>query len=166
MRDSAVNIVGVGNVLMGDDGVGVAAIEALSRRALPANVRLHDAGLAVSDVLGRLDPSDELVILDAVRGDGPPGTVYRLWLAPPTFGLSGPAAAFSLHEISVVPALRLEALGGRDFGNTAVFGVEPETVAWGTGLSRPVAAGLDHLIDAVLEHIGSRDHAVAGEPSK
>jgi len=166
LRESAVNIVGVGNVLMGDDGVGVAAVEALARRRLPENVRLHDAGLAVSDVLGRLDPRDELIILDAVRGDGVPGTVYRLWLTAPAFGLRGPGAAFSLHEISVGPALRLEALSGRDFGDTAVFGVEPETIAWGEGLSRRVSAALDRLLDAVLEEVQSRGHAAAGEPSK
>jgi hydrogenase maturation protease len=166
LRDVAVNIVGVGNVLMGDDGVGVAAVEALARRRLPEHVRLHDAGLAVWDVLGRLDPRDELIVLDAVRGDGVPGTVYRLRLDPPAFGLSGPAAAFSLHEISVAPALRLEALSGRDFGNTAVFGVEPDTIAWGAGLSRPVSAALDRLLDAVLEQVQACGHAAAGAPSK
>lgn len=166
MSEPAVNIVGVGNVLMGDDGVGVAAVQGLSRHMLPENVRLHDAGLAVSDVLGRLDPDDELIVLDAVRGDGPPGTVYQLWLDPPTFGPGAAAGAFSLHEISVVPALQLEALSGRTFRNTTIFGVEPETVAWGRMLSAPVAAALDRLVDAVLEHVGSHDHAVAGEPSK
>ncbi|MGB2823295.1 MAG: hypothetical protein WBF17_20100, partial [Phycisphaerae bacterium] len=103
---------------------------------------------------------------DAMRGDGVPGAVYRLWLAPPTFGPGAAAGAFSLHEISVVPALQLEALSGRTFQNTTVFGVEPGTVAWGRMLSAPVAAALDRLVGAVLQHVGSHDHAVAGEPSK
>ena len=158
MRDTTVNIVGVGNVLMGDDGVGVVAVEALSRRALPDGARVHEAGLAFSDVVGRLDPRDPLIVLDAVRGGGPPGSVYRLAcdeaaVAPGTSGMG-----VSLHELSVAPALRLEALGGRAFEDVTVFGVEPdpESIAWGEGLSPRVAEGVDRLVEAVIEHVAER----------
>ena len=152
MSEATVNILGVGNTLMGDDGVGPAAVERLAARGVPAHVRLHDAGLAVSDVLGRLDPADPLVVIDAVRAGDRPGTVYRMEAdASAAESLSG--AALSLHELSVGPALEMEALTGRAFSHVTVFGVEPARVAWGEGLGPAVAAAMDRLVDAVLDQV-------------
>ena len=162
--DAEMNIVGVGSTLMGDDGVGPAAIEALARRGAPDGAALHDAGLAVSDVLGRLDPQAPLIVIDALRAGGEPGSVYRARLeqlrAP-----SGPiASALSLHELSVLPALQIEAMTGREFRDVTLFGVEPARVAWGQGLSAAVAAAVHRLVEAVLEYVNERTrHATVGE---
>ena len=170
MSDATVNILGVGNTLMGDDGVGPAAVERLAARGVPAHVRLHDAGLAASDVLGRLDPDDPLIVIDAVRAGGPAGAVYQADVDPGAPGAESlPGTAISLHELSVVPALEMEALTGRVFSNVTVFGVEPARVAWGEGLSPAVASALDRLVDAVLDHAKAlparRDRALAGDES-
>ena len=163
MPDRTVNIIGVGNLLMGDDGVGPAAVERLSARRLPPGVRVLDAGLAVSDVLGTLDPADPLIVIDAVRGGGAAGTVYEVRLDPappgPSPAMSGrsPAAegdadgtALSLHELSVLPALRLEAVTGRVFEDVTVLGVEPAKVAWGEGLSPAVEEAMGRVVEAAL----------------
>jgi len=150
LPERTVNILGVGNVLMGDDGVGIAAVRAIARRGTPAGAVLHDAGLAVADVLSGLDPADPLIVVDAVRAGGPAGQVYRLSLdalQPDAAALSG---AMSLHELSVAPALRLEALTGRVFADVTLLGVEPGRVGWSTELSEPVAAAVETLCDAVL----------------
>ena len=169
MSDVRVNIVGVGNTLMGDDGVGPAAVEAMAARDdLPAGVRLHEAGLALTDVLGQLDPDVPLIVVDAVRGGQGPGTVYRVEVSDLSGDDDAPGGPISLHEISVMPALRIEALTGRTFREVTVFGVEPGDVAWGDGLSPAVAAALDKLITAVLNH-ADRNQPVAltaGEPAR
>ena len=169
MSDVRVNIVGVGNTLMGDDGVGPAAIEAMAARSdLPAGVRLHEAGLALTDVLGQLDPDAPLFVVDAVRGGQEPGTVYRVELSDLSGADGAPGGPISLHEISVLPALRIEALTGRTFRDVTVFGIEPGSVAWDHGLSTPVAAKLDKLITAVLHHAETNQPVAltAGEPAR
>ena len=148
-----VNIVGVGNVLMGDDGVGPAAVAALEGRFAEGAVRLHDAGLAAADVLSTLDPSDPLVLVDALRTGAPAGTVHRVdledvWSA----GLGAGRGGVSLHELGALPALRMETLAGREFRNVTVFGVEPGRVEWGMGLSPEVSRGLARLVEAVCGH--------------
>jgi hydrogenase maturation protease len=166
-----VNIVGVGNTLMGDDGVGPALVQHLAARGVPDGVVLHDAGLAAGDVLGRLDPTDPLVVVDAVRAGGEPGGIVRLRLeARDLFDASGPAEGdkppmLSLHEVSVVPALRLEALAGRVFRDVTAFGVEPGGVDWGEGLSPAVGAALDRLADAVLRYVVNEPAAAAAGDS-
>ena len=145
-------IVGVGNVLMGDDGVGPAAIEALRRRGLGERADLIDAGLAFSEVLCDLDARQPLAIIDAVRGPGPAGSVYRLGLDDLADG--GPTSgAVSLHETGVLPALQLEALAGREFTDVTLFGVEPARIAWTQELSAPVAGAVEELVRTLCEYL-------------
>lgn len=153
------NIVGVGSTVMRDDGIGPAAIERLRERGVPEGVCLHDAGLALSDVLTTLDPAAPLILVDAVRAGGPAGSLYKLPLDPLASDAdAGAGGMLSLHELSVVPALRLEALAGRAFADVTVFGVEPAEVAWGDKLSPAVAGAMDRLVDAVLNHAAAPRH--------
>ena len=168
MSESRVNIVGVGNTLMGDDGVGPAAVQAMAARDdLPAAANLYDAGLALSDVLGGLDPDEALIVVDAVRAGGAPGAAYRFAVDDLWADGAGPGGGLSLHEISVVPALRIEAVTDRAFSDVTVFGVEPGEVACGVELSPPVAGALETLIDAVFRHVRHNPSVAptAGEPA-
>ena len=78
MSENLPAVIGVGNILMGDDGVGPKVIDLLKARGLDSRAELLDAGLALSEVLCDLEPETPLVIVDAVRGGNPPGTIYRM----------------------------------------------------------------------------------------
>ena len=156
MSRPAVNIVGVGNILMGDDGVGPAVIEALRRRGVPRGVELYDAGLAASDVLGGLDPEAPLVVVDSLRADGEPGSVFQAPLSAICDEEGTLAGGVSLHELNVLRVLRMEALTGREFRDVTVFGVEPGRLAWGEGLSEPVREAVGKLVERLLEYVGER----------
>ena len=111
-----------------------------------------------------LDPDRELLVIDAVRGGGRPGSIYRLAPADLDPAAGAAARAFSLHEVSVLPALRMEALAGRDFADVTIYGVEPAAVRWGEGLSEPVAAAAEKLtlmIAASLRPGGRAERAQA-----
>jgi len=153
--------VGVGNLLMGDDGVGPAAIEALRRAGLDTRAELIDAGLAFPEVLCDLAPSRPLVIVDAVRPDGRPGSLFRLTPEDLAAESGGMAPAVSLHEVSILPALRMEALAGRARADVTIFGIECRDVAWGEGLSAPVAAALEKLVGAIRRYLDERAAAPA-----
>jgi len=141
---------------MGDDGVGPAVVDALRSGGAGDRAELIDAGLAFSEVLCDLDPGQPLVIVDAVRGGGPPGSIYRLHPGD-LLAEGGPTSrAVSLHEISVLPALRMEELSGRRFNDVTIFGVEPETVEWGEGLSQPVARAVRKLLNEIRRYLDER----------
>lgn len=140
---------------MGDDGVGPAAVEEMRRRGAAEPAELIDAGLAFAEVLCDLSPDRPLIVIDAVRGGGPPGSIYKLSMDDLAVETGSLASAVSLHEVSVLPALRMEALAGRRFADVTVFGVQPQTVAWGEGLSEPVGGAMDELIRAVCGHVNA-----------
>ena len=79
MADPRILVLGVGNTLMCDDGVGVHAVRALvDGYELPANVRVIDGGVAGLRLLGDIAEADYLIIVDAVKRGGITGSIYRL----------------------------------------------------------------------------------------
>ena len=144
----SVLILGVGNPLAADDGVGVRAVEALAAAGgLPEGIRLLDAGVLGMDILAWVDLGEPLVILDAVHGAGQPGSLYRLDLDE----IPAPAAPrLSVHDLGIANALHAARLMGRPLRGT-LLGVEPERVeAFAAGLSPAVAAALPALQAAAI----------------
>ncbi len=132
-------VVGLGNWLMGDDGVGIHAVRALSADP-PPDVKVVEAGTAVLDVLPLVESADRVLAIDAVAAGGDPGTVYAF---------DGREARIeprpaSLHSLDLPTAL---ACFGRGPGPSEirVLGVEPAQVGYGTGLSREVRDALPVL---------------------
>jgi hydrogenase maturation protease len=144
----SVAILGVGNPLAGDDGVGVRALEALAAdQELPAGARLLDVGVLSLDILAWVRPDEPVVILDAVHGPGAPGTLYRLALSeiePPS------RRPVSVHELGLADALHSARLLGRPLRGTLI-GVEPGRVEpFTAGLSPEVEAALPELLAAAI----------------
>jgi hydrogenase maturation protease len=90
-------IMGVGNVLMGDEGVGVHAVRALERRRWPAHVTLLDGGTGGFHLLSHFGGCDVLVMIDATLDGRPPGTVCVI---EPRYASDFPKA-LSAHDIGL-----------------------------------------------------------------
>ena len=144
-----VAVIGIGNVLMADEGAGVEALKLLNERGCPENVELIDAGTAFFAIVSDLKDFKKLIILDVARGDQPSGTVYRFGMDDVKRG----DVLISLHDIGVVDALRMETLVGKVPDDIVFFGIEPEKIALSMGLSPSVKQGLDHLVDRVMEEL-------------
>ena len=149
----AVWVVGVGNPLARDEGVGPAAVERLKAEPLPAQVVLLDAGTDLVAAMMEFAGAAQVILIDAMRAGGAPGTIYRLTLEEleerAKAGAS-PGAPGSAHGLGVVEAVGLARAAGMRVPPTVVFGVEPGSVALGEGLTAAVEAALDGLVGAVL----------------
>lgn len=140
-------ILGLGNVLLGDEGVGVHAIRELSKLQYSRDVEIVDVGTAILEALPALEGADYIIIIDAMAGDRLPGTVYKI----PFEQCRGNQVIASVHGFDI---FRTMSLAGFDaHPEIMVFGVEPEFVGWSLELSDVVAQSIPHLIDAVTEEI-------------
>jgi hydrogenase maturation protease len=142
-------IVGVGNLLLMDEGVGVHVVQELERRHLPSNVLVIDGGTS-PDALAYASEVDKLVIVDAVRGGGEPGTVYRL--TPDDIDESD-RNPLSLHEWDLMDSLKLSRYWTEDI-EVVIIGVEPAQMEWGMDLSPEVQARLPRIVEVVLREVG------------
>lgn len=140
-------ILGLGNVICGDDGLGVAAVERLRRRyELPPGVRAVDGGTLGLTLLGEFEGVDDVILVDAVRVDEPPGTPVRLT------GEAVETAArerLSVHQIGVADLLDALRLMGAFPQRLVLLGLVPHTIELALGHSPGVEAGLEGLIEAV-----------------
>ena len=144
-------VMGVGNPLMRDDGIGPRVIEMLrAGYTFPDNVDVVDAGTMSFMILDLLRGIDRLIILDAVRDTGePPGTVLRMTpeeIAPNQI-------AHSLHDVRLVDVLQAADLMGSS-PETIAFGVQIEAIEeWVLELSEPLEAAVPIAAGAVLEEL-------------
>ena len=153
-------VVGIGNILMGDDGVGVAVIEALRRETLPDSVELYDAGTALPDVLAVIGSADRTIFVDSCRSGGEPGSVIRSLLGPEDWR-SEPLGD-SLHDIGVAHAVQMHCLAGGNLGEIVVIGIEPLDVAPREGLSPALAARVPAVIEIVRRELSADDRTDGG----
>jgi hydrogenase maturation protease len=141
-------VLGMGNILLGDEGVGVHAARALMQEANDAETQILEVGTAILDALPVLGCAARIIIIDAMQAQGRPGSVYRSGLKD----CSGSACIASMHGFDI---FRVLALSDRnEIPETVVFGVEPDHIGWSLELSAPVAKALPALLEAVRNEIG------------
>jgi hydrogenase maturation protease len=144
-------IIGVGNLLQTDDGVGIWVVEELKKHDLPENIDLVDAATNPMVVLEAMDNKDKAIIIDAFRGDNPPGTMYRWRLDDENFDDGETNVEVSLHGVSFLDLLK----NGRHAFNLpkeiTVIGIEPAVIDTGMELSEELNKRLPDLIKVILE---------------
>ena len=142
---------GIGNVLMMDDSVGVRAVEELEKMyRMPEDVELLDGGTSGMELLSHIREHDCLIIIDALKSGLPPGTVVRVE------GEDVPArfmTRISPHQLGLSDVLAAATISGELPANMVLFGIEPKKVELGLGLSEEVRSSFDKLLGVVKEEI-------------
>jgi hydrogenase maturation protease len=161
-RPPQILIAGIGNVFCGDDGFGVAVAQQLSARELPAGVRVVDFGIRGIDLVHALqDDPDVAILIDALPGGEPPGTLTVL---EPELAADGPVG-LEPHAMDPVSVLHTARRLGAAPGRTLIVGCEPQTRMTGEEpdvvmeLSAPVAAAVEGavaLVESLLAELMER----------
>ena len=151
MSTEHVMIMGVGNILLSDEGFGIRVVETLQERYdFPENVSVIDGGVLGINLMGVISGADQLIVVDVIRNKGNPGDLYRI------DGKDIPdriRAKNSLHQIDFLESLTLcQALD--KVPETVIVGVEPldiETLA--VELTPTTASRIDDMIKMVLSEL-------------
>lgn len=144
-------IMGVGNTLQGDDGVGVHALHWL-RSALGAQpgITLYDAGTLGATLLVEIEQTERLIFIDAMRMNSMPGTVRCFEGAAMDQWLRR-AQAGSVHEVSLGELLDMARLLDRLPPRRALIGIEPGRIGWGEHLSAELTGALPQVESCVRD---------------
>ncbi len=150
-------VLGIGNVLLTDEGSGVHAIEALSKWFdFSDNVRLMDGGTLGLGLLDTIMEADALIVIDAVHAASPPGTLHRLTDSDLQRDRSG---SNSLHEVGLAETLNAAHLLDKQL-EVVILGIEPENIGnSSTRLTETIERRIPDLVAAVLcevERMGGR----------
>jgi hydrogenase maturation protease len=155
-------VLGVGNLVMSDEGLGVRCVERLQASGvLPPEVVIIDGGTSTNELLGDLEDLDLLVIVDAVAGGGAPGTLVRLE------GDRIPAAfsnKLSPHQHGINDLLATLQFLGRAPRRVVVLGAVPGRLALGLELSPEIEAVLPALAAQVVEEVTGAARSLEPSP--
>ncbi len=143
-------VLGIGNILLRDEGVGVRVIEQMQKMRLPDDVELVDGGTAGADLLDVLAERRQVIVIDAVQADCEPATVLRFTaddlVRPDGVGMS-------LHELGLGEALTMTKQLGCEPKDVVVFGIKPKDTGCGLELSEEIAASVPKVVELVLAEI-------------
>ena len=157
-------IVGIGNIIMMDEGIGIYAIRELERLNLSSTVTILDAGTDIFKIMSCEKDFDTVIIVDAVQKKDIPGTIHRMSLDE----IATEPTQNNLHQISFVEALRLMKLSSSNIQNAKIilYGIEPETITFGVGLSPLVLRSMNLLIDIILKEIENARSIISEEHTR
>ncbi|MBI4928853.1 MAG: HyaD/HybD family hydrogenase maturation endopeptidase [Anaerolineae bacterium] len=152
-------VLGLGNILFGDEGLGVHAVQQLSRVCtLPDGVRCLDGGTLGLDLLCYFTADVRILILDAVRTGGAPGSLIRLE------GSQIPAALsqkMSMHQLGLQDLMAASALRGMLPERVVLWGMQPALMDWSTDLSAEVERAMPELVEAAIQELADWGVAVS-----
>jgi hydrogenase maturation protease len=152
---SRVAIYGIGNILLGDDGVGPAVAHFLDDNfGFPDNVTVEDLGTPSLDLPGYLADFDSVIFVDAVAGDGPAGTIRKYTRDEIT--AVAPGIRISPHEPTINDALIVLDFAGNAPRDVVLIGIVPQTLEGGVALSPAVADAVPQAAEVVLGELASR----------
>jgi hydrogenase maturation protease len=149
---TSILILGIGNILLRDEGVGVRVAEQLQKIPLPENVEALDGGTSGADLLDIIAGLDKLIVVDAAESDRQPGTILKFTaddLAPPN------QANISLHQFGLAETLHAAKLIGCQPKQTIIFGVVPADVTPGLELTEKIKLAAEDAVDLILKEIGA-----------
>jgi hydrogenase maturation protease len=143
-------ILGVGNILLSDDGFGVHLINSLADTPFPPNVQVLEAGTVSHQLIPLFRELDHLIIIDVVEAGDTPGSLFRF--SPEDLQFTKEQMV-SLHQISLIDVLTMaELTGGKP--KTVIIGVQPKDVStWSLELTEPVKAVLPKVKELIFEEL-------------
>jgi hydrogenase maturation protease len=147
-----IGVIGVGNPLMGDEGAGIAAIEALKERGLPPDVDLIDAGSVGMSLLHILRNYDAVMIIDAANFGGKPGEV-RVFGPDEVKSVKG-LRRESLHEADLLQVIELSRTLGELPEAVLIFAIQFKSVEHSMDMSEEVRSAVPEVVEAVVEKMG------------
>jgi hydrogenase maturation protease len=143
-------VLGVGNILLSDEGIGVHVANELMKMDLPPEVSVVEGGTDGFRLLNVITEADRLIVIDSVKGEAEPGSIYCFDInevrnCPPGF-------TTSVHQIGILEVINLSELVGKK-PHTTVIGVEPKSLAMSLELSPEIKAKIPRIIELVIDKL-------------
>lgn len=143
-----ITVLGVGNILMQDEGVGVRVVEQLLRQySFPPNVQVLDGGTLGMELLRFLVGTDKLILVDAIGGSLPPGSLYQ-------FQNDEVKAYFkekvSMHELGIQDVLAVMEVLEKPAQEIMIVGVQPLAIDIGLEMTPLITKTIENVIEKIL----------------
>lgn len=144
-------VIGIGNILFKDDGIGIHLINILKNEKLRETITLVDGGTATIDMLAYLTDFNKVILIDCLRGGYKPGTIYKI---KPEEIKSCNKENLSLHDVQILEVIKMAELFGKK-PDVIIYGIEPEDISLGTEITQVLINKISEFINYLKKEINS-----------
>ncbi|MCO1600162.1 HyaD/HybD family hydrogenase maturation endopeptidase [Desulfosporosinus nitroreducens] len=155
MQSPKIMVMGVGNILLSDEGLGVRFLDELAKNTLPDNVELLEGGTAGLELVHLIQDVDFLIIIDALNANAEPGALFRF--QPGDLQVIPEQYEVSFHQIGIVEVITMANVLGHA-PQTLIFGIQPKSLEWGLEISPEIEALFPRLSELIIKEIDSIQH--------
>jgi hydrogenase maturation protease len=143
-------VLGIGNILLHDEGVGVYVVEQMQKGGVPDYVELLDGGTAGADLLDHICDRQKVIVVDAMDADVEPATILRF---TPDDLAANAEQSISLHDFGIAETLAMARQLNCAPQEVIIIGIKPKDLTCGLGLSDEIAGVVPRVIKYVLAEI-------------
>ncbi|GJQ60076.1 MAG: hydrogenase maturation protease [Candidatus Scalindua sp. AMX11] len=149
-ENNKIVIIGIGNVLLMDEGIGIHVVDELEKHKFPQNVTLYDGGTGGFKLIDLMDGANTVFFIDAVETGKPPGTIITFKSGDVRTNYR--KKRYSLHDTDLLEVIKMVEL--LEFSpDIVIVGVQPKTINYGTTLSQELKDSIPDIINTVLKSV-------------
>ncbi|WP_025690868.1 HyaD/HybD family hydrogenase maturation endopeptidase [Paenibacillus zanthoxyli] len=148
MKETAV--IGIGNILLKDDGIGVHTIRELEKEDLPSTVELVDGGTSTLAMLSYFLEYRKIIVIDALRAGLEPGTIYRI---RPEDLAGYEKGNLSIHDVQILDVVKMARMLGAA-PDVIIFGIEPQEIGFELEMSDLMRSKIPDIIELLKQELG------------
>ncbi len=150
-KDNQITLLGVGNILLQDEGLGVHAVNKIKDEYnFSPSINIIDGGTMGMELLSYMEGTDYLLVVDAIDGGEEPGFMYTFTHEDTDRYMSD---SISVHEVGVQDILRIRALQERPFSDVVIMGIQPQSLELGLEVTETIQAVLPLLEESILNQL-------------
>ena len=148
--NSKIVVIGIGNLLLMDEGIGVHTINELEKHDLPESIEIYDGGTGGFKLIDLMHGAARVIFIDAVETGKAPGSV-TIFSAEDVHSIYN-KKKYSLHDTDLMEIIKMaEMLGNPPM--IEIVGIQPKTINYGTTLSKELAVSMSNIVNSVLKRI-------------
>ena len=148
--NSKIVVIGIGNLLLMDEGIGVHTINELETHDLPKSIEIYDGGTGGFKLIDLMYGAARVIFIDAVETGKAPGSV-TIFSAEDVHSIYN-KKKYSLHDTDLMEIIKMaEMLGNPPM--IEIVGIQPKTINYGTTLSKELAVSMSNIVNSVLKRI-------------
>ena len=147
MKDTV--IIGIGNILLQDDGVGVHVIKQLENEKLPSTIELVDGGTSTLDTLGFFLDYKKVIVVDCLRAGLKPGTIYKI---KPEDIKNYQKENLSIHDVQILDVVQMANMMNK-YPEVVIFGIEPEKISLDLEMTEIMVSKIPEIIRNIKKEL-------------
>ena len=150
MKDTA--ILGIGNILLKDDGIGVHIIKELEEEKLPSTIELVDGGTSTLDTLNYFLDYEKVIVIDSLKAGYEPGTIYKI---KPEDIKNYKKENLSIHDVQILDVVKMANMFNK-YPDVTIFGIEPEEITFDTEMTNCMKMKIPEVIKLIKKELNNK----------